>query len=490
MKHHKLNRRDFLKISALYGAGITLAACVPDLVDFSNRQTDTLRSLTILYTNDEHGWMEYANPYGGTASMLKGWQRQDGYTRDGPFLVLSGGDMWTGPALSTWFRGESMVDVMNAMGYSAAAIGNHDFDFGVDALRQRTAQANFPLLSANIREKTTGKTPDFARPYVIQEINGIRIGLMGLTTLETPVDTNPSLIVDYEFLPYEDSLREVVQKMKADGAQLMILLGHLCTGDMRSLAPVATELGIQILCAGHCHEETVEQVGDITIVQSGSFLQKYIRIAVLFNTLSNKLETVEARLLDNPARGADRAITNLVQSWHDRADPILWQVIGYLGKKIDAGMLEMSNLLTIPWLEAYPSASIALFSQRYVQSLPAGELSEASILSTLPMDNELVDVQMTGDQVLETMNTRHPSVGGLSEVEGTYLLSDGSPLEAQVSYHVLIPDSLYEGGNYYNIRQYDPDGTYTGLNWRTPIVNWVKRLHTSRQSPLESYLGT
>jgi len=58
--------------------------------------------------------MEHANPYGGTASMLKGWQRQDRYTRDGPFLVLSGGDMWTGPALSTWFRGESMVDVMNA----------------------------------------------------------------------------------------------------------------------------------------------------------------------------------------------------------------------------------------------------------------------------------------------------------------------------------------------------------------------------------------
>jgi 2',3'-cyclic-nucleotide 2'-phosphodiesterase/3'-nucleotidase len=271
MKHHWLNRREFLKISTLYGAGIALAACVPDLDDFSNRQTDTLRNLTILYTNDEHGWMEPANQNGGTASMLRGWQRQDGYTQDGPFLALSGGDMWTGPALSTWFRGESMVDVMNAMGYSAAAIGNHDFDFGVDALQQRAAQANFPLLSANIREKSTGKTPDFARPYVIQEINRIKIGLMGLTTLETPVDTNPSLVVDYEFLPYEDSLREVVQKMKADGAQLMILLGHLCTGEMRSLAPVATELGIQILCTGHCHEETVE--GWNKRLYSGSFLQ-------------------------------------------------------------------------------------------------------------------------------------------------------------------------------------------------------------------------
>jgi 2',3'-cyclic-nucleotide 2'-phosphodiesterase (5'-nucleotidase family) len=211
---------------------------------------------------------------------------------------------------------------------------------------------------------------------------------------------------------------------------------------------------------------------------------------VLFNTLSNKLEVVEARLLDNPARRADPSIARLVQSWHDRADPVLWQVIGYLGKKIDAGMSEMSNLLTIPWLEAYPSASIALFSPRYVQSLPAGDLSEASILSTLPMDNELVDVLLTGEQVLETIKSRHPSFGGLSEVNGTYLLSDSSPLEARASYHVLIPDSLYEGGNYYDVRQYDPNGIYTGLVWRTPIINWMKRLQTSRQSPLESYLGT
>jgi 2',3'-cyclic-nucleotide 2'-phosphodiesterase (5'-nucleotidase family) len=178
-----------------------------------------------------------------------------------------------------------------------------------------------------------------------------------------------------------------------------------------------------------------------------------------------------------------------VQSWHDRADPALWQAIGYVGQKISAGSPEMAKLLTTPWLQAYPAARIALFSPRYVQSLPAGDVSRASILSTLPTDNELVDMQLTGAQLIEILDARHPSVGGLSETDGVYTLSDGSPLDPQASYQVLIPNSLYEGGNYYNVRSYDPTAAYTGLDWRTPIVDWVIRLKTSRQAPLETYLG-
>jgi 5'-nucleotidase/UDP-sugar diphosphatase len=489
MKHNHLNRREFLQISVLYGAGVALAACTPDLTDFSERQTDTLRSLTILYTNDEHGWMERTEQYGGAAGMLHQWRRLAGYTQDGTFLVLSGGDMWTGPALSTWFKGESMIDVMNLMGYTAAAIGNHDFDFGVEVLQQRAAQANFPFLSANIREKATGKTPDFLRPYVIQEINGLKVGLIGLTTLDTPVDTNPANVAEFDFLPYKATLREAVPKAKADGAQLIVLLGHLCSGEMRSLASLANELGIQILCAGHCHEEIVEQVGEETIVESGSFLHKSVHIAALFDTGLNSLVDVDAILLDNPSGSGDTTIDKLVQSWHGRADPELWQVIGTVGKKIDAGTAEMAKLLTIPWLEAYPSAKIALFSPRYVQSLPAGDVSEGSILSMLPTDNVLVDIQLTGAQILEVLDKRHPSVGGLSEVEGKYILSDGTPLEPLTSYHVLIPDSLYEGENNFDARRYDPNGTYTGIDWRTPVVSWVRRLNTSDETRLEFYLS-
>ena len=112
-------------------------------------------ALTVLYTNDEHGWMAPTERSGGAAGMLQRWRDDEGFTEDGPFLIVSGGDLWTGPALGTWFDGESMVDVMNTMGYHAATLGNHEFDFGREGLRLRADQAEFAFLGANVIDADT-----------------------------------------------------------------------------------------------------------------------------------------------------------------------------------------------------------------------------------------------------------------------------------------------------------------------------------------------
>jgi 2',3'-cyclic-nucleotide 2'-phosphodiesterase (5'-nucleotidase family) len=209
---------------------------------------------------------------------------------------------------------------------------------------------------------------------------------------------------------------------------------------------------------------------------------------LLIDTQAGEVAEIDARLLDNTPCAGDPTITQMIRAWHDRADSSLWETIGYAGAKIDSESLEMAKLLTIPWLEAFPEAQIGLFSPRYVQSLPKGDISPASILGMIPVDNELVDLQLTGTQVLETLRAHNPAFGGLIETEGIYTLADGSPLELDASYHVLIPDALYEGGNYYAVKQFDPDGAYTGVSWRTPVEEWVGRQNTSRQHPLDSQL--
>ncbi len=158
-----------------------LMSCAKEQASPENTDPD----LTILYTNDEHGWMEETSSADGAAKLMGVWREQENYTEDGSFLILSGGDNWTGPAISTWFKGESMVDVMNSMGYAAAAIGNHEFDFTVAGLRERIEQADFPYLSANIRFKGSDSIPDFALPYTLLEVNDILIGLVGITTTST-----------------------------------------------------------------------------------------------------------------------------------------------------------------------------------------------------------------------------------------------------------------------------------------------------------------
>jgi len=484
-----LSRRDFLRLSALAGAGMMLSSCGSPLEDFSDQETETLRRLVLLYTNDEHGWLEPSGEAGGAAGMYRRWLADENYDPAGPNIALSGGDLFTGPALSTYFKGESTLDVMGAMGYAAAAIGNHDFDAGVDVLRQRAAQAGFPLLSANLRQKANYQTPDFARKYVIKEVNGIRIGLIGLTTRETPVDTQPHYVADYNFIPYEDALREVVPLVREEGAGLLIVVGHICASEMRLLAPVAAELSIPIVCGGHCHEELVETIEGVTIVQSGSFWRNYIRIALLFDTDTGQMLNIQASLQPNLAGREDARIAGRISGWRVRMDPAMLQQIGYAGQMIGWNSGEMARLLTQPWLAAYPTAQAAIFAPRYVQSLPPGVITPASILSMIPTDNRLIEMKLTGAQLVHTIEERQSLYGGIESAAEGYVLAEGSPLEPEERYRILIPEALYYGGNYYAVQQYDQEGQDTGLDWRTPVIEWVRSLGTNRQDPLERHLG-
>ena len=158
---------------------------------------DSLIEFTIFYTNDEHGWLEATDDSDGAAGLAGLWKTEEGYDGSDNFLILSGGDNWTGPAVSTWFEGEPMVDVMNALEYDASAIGNHDFDFTVTVLEERLEQMNFPFLAANIIEKASGEIPSFVKPYIIKEINGVKLGIIGLASLSTPFTTFPKNVEDF-----------------------------------------------------------------------------------------------------------------------------------------------------------------------------------------------------------------------------------------------------------------------------------------------------
>ncbi len=482
------SRRSFLQVASLFGAGALLSACTPALPDFASQEDETRRRLILLYTNDEHGWVEPTGEYGGAAGMLALWRHQEAYDPAGPFLALSGGDSWIGPAISTWFAGQSMVDIMNAMGYAAAALGNHDFDFGLDILRQRQVQAAYPLLSANIRQRSDGAVPDFLLPYTIRDVNGIRVGLIGLTTLNTPWDTPPSHVAELEFIALDQALRQVVPQARAEGAELLLVLGHLCASDLRTLVPLAAELGISILCGAHCHEEIVERVDGVTIVQSGSFLHNYIRIALLFDTASRQVVEIDASLQPNTGGRPDADMAARVDSWRAQMPAELFEPIGYLGTKVGWNTPQMARLVTTPWLEAYGRAQAAVFSPRYVQSLPAGEITRAAILGMLPTDNALVDIGLTGAQLIETIENPRAMYGGLQGSDGAYRLADGTPLDLQAVYHLLIPQALYDGGNHFAVNQYDQFGILTGLNWRDPIIDWIAKLHTSSTAPLETFL--
>jgi len=449
-------------------------------------ETDDVRQLVLLYTNDEHGWMEGTEGYGSAAEMMGIWQQKEGYSSDGSFLILSGGDNWTGPAISTAFKGESMVDVMNAMEYTATAIGNHEFDFKVAGLKERISQANFPFLSANIREKQTGDLADFAQPYVIKEVNGIKVGLIGLTTTSTPVTTFPDNVADYDFIPYKTALEEVVPKVKNDGAELLVVIGHICHTEMTQLVSVATRLGICVIAGGHCNELIGEVRDGVAIIEGGAFMRSYAKVKIAFDAVAHRVVNMEPSTHDNVGGSPVPNIAAVVSNWKSKMDAEFSQVIGYVNQAIEERSNAMFNMITDSWLISFPSADVSLTNRGGIrQDISAGDITPATLFGVLPFDNFLLELDLTGAQLVE--DSGNLVMGGMTTIGG-HRLSDGTPIHPDSTYRVLTTDFLYSLPTR-NFKLHDSEPVELSINYRQPVIDWIKSLNTSSENPLDNFLN-
>ncbi|OGU59881.1 MAG: hypothetical protein A2V66_05115 [Ignavibacteria bacterium RBG_13_36_8] len=464
-----------------------ISSCSKDNSSTNPIDTNDEKTITILYTNDEHGWMEPADTYSGAAGMLSAWVNTEGYSESGNYLILSGGDMWTGPAPSAWFEGEPMVQVMNAMHYNAAAIGNHEVDFGIDELLERKNQASFSFLSANIYTKGTSDYPEFCQPYVTIEVDNISVGIIGLTTLYMPGMVFPQYVENLDFISYQQALARVVPELRALGVELIILISHMSAYEMRSVAPIAKQYGIYLIGGGHSHELITEDVNGVTIIESGSYLRNYVRADILFDDNIDSVLSISTVSKVNNGSSQDAVIQNIISYWQNQSSGILNQVIGYTSSGIDQSSPQMYNMITDSWLYSYPNADIAVCNKGGVrQSIPAGNITVSTIIGILPFENYIVEVELTEQQLINSINSS-VFVGGMTTIGG-YSLSDGTPINLTQTYKVLFTDFWYTTSA--TLPSYDSAPEYTNINWRQPVIDWIISLNTSPTNPLENYLDS
>ena len=485
---------------------LALAACttpppqiVPAVTDETTTATtaDDIITLTVLYTNDEHGWMLGQEEGQGAANLVGLWQEKFGYDADGNFLVLSGGDNWTGPAISTWFQGESMVEVMNTMGYDASVIGNHEFDFGLETLQQRLGEADFPYLSANIRYKDNGEVPtDLGiQPYALVGVGGLEVGLIGLTTTNTAFTTNPANIADFEFIGYTEALREFVPELQAAGADLIFVPGHLCTPEIAEVTAVAEDLNIDFVGGGHCNElVAAERNGAVTLV-GGAHLATYAWATFTYDTATNEVLTVDYGVEQNEGGAEDPTVAAVVAKWQAETDATLSDVIGYLEEELPRRGQAIEDLITESWLWGYPQADIALTNRGGIRvGIPAGDVTLAEIIGVLPFNNVLIEVHLTGKQLEQALvgHLDRTAVGGMHRVGFHWVLdATGERLDKDAVYSVLVNDFMYAGGDDYTLfAHYDPDAYDTGIDWRQPVIDWILDQDSSPDRPLDEAIAS
>lgn len=182
-----------------------------------SNQDQSLSKHKILHTNDIHG--RFVEEKGRVIGMpkLKGLKN-----KENPDLVLDSGDAFQGLPVSNHSKGEEMAEAMNTVGYNAMAIGNHEFDFGYNQLLKLQSKVKFPMLSSNIYKN--GKR--VFKPSTVIKRNGVRYGIIGVTTPETKIKTSPDAVKNVEF---KDPLNSVRNAMKhIDGkVDVYIVLSHL-----------------------------------------------------------------------------------------------------------------------------------------------------------------------------------------------------------------------------------------------------------------------
>jgi 5'-nucleotidase len=288
--------------------------------------------LTLAATNDLHGWVHPRRLERADGVVLEegGLATLSGYVsilrakNPGGVLLLDAGDLFQGTLASNLTEGEVVIDAYNHLGYTAAAVGNHEFDYGpvgpvsvasnpeVDpfgALKARLAQAKFPLLAVNIYEAQTGIRPSWISNdgTTIVEVKGVKVGILGLITPTTPHTTIP---VNVRTLRFGELVPETVaaaKRLRERGAEIVIGVAHAggqCGSceDPRDLTSCDTDSGeafellsqvppgtLDALIAGHTHQELAHFVRGTPVVESRGLGRALARIELFVDPTTHRV---------------------------------------------------------------------------------------------------------------------------------------------------------------------------------------------------------
>jgi len=419
-------------------------------------------------------------------------------------LLLSGGDMWTGPYETTVLEGEPMVAAFNVLGYSAAAVGNHEFDFGTRVLEKRMNEARFPFLAANLREAASGTSPPWARPSTVVKSGGLTIGLVGLTHALASETTDPRHLVGLEFVPYEAALRAEVANLRKQNVDMVVALLHDRLDVARELVPVLRELGINIIAVGHAHRSNsfVDDGGtpgdptdDVVACNAGAYLRSYCRIDITVNEgvlLDHRHEVKPiARPLDVEVENPEPRLVSIVEAARERSSKVGGELLTEAPEGMKREDQNLGQFIVDTWLAALPYAQVAITNAGGIrQDLDAGPVHVRDIVGVMPFNNYLLVVEMTGAELKTVLANPESIAAGVRytyrETKGERTVqkltdAEGRAIADNAKLKVVINDFMYRGGDRYTIREIDGEPEETAIDWREPVLRHLRSLGKNGQ---------
>ena len=454
MAYHKLptalSRRGFLSV-----AGASLALAGAGRFTIRTAQAGTGFTLAVLHINDMHSRVdeisrfnsncspsdsEEGNCFGG-ASRLATAIRQHRAAHDDagrPAITLDAGDQSQGTLYYTTYGGRAEIQMMNAIGFDAMTIGNHEFNRGPENLARMIDEADFPFVAGNI--KTTEDSPLAGKiaPHLIIERDGEQIGILGITTPDTAFLSSPGDTVSFQ--DEIEHLREGVAELQAQGVSKILVLSHV--GYVRDQQIAAEVDGISAIIGGHSHtlmsntqDGAVEYAGlvespsgrAVPIVQAFAFSRFLGDLTLEFAEDGAVISATGDTVLLDASFAPAEDIEALIEPLRAPIEELTRRPVAELAADIDgsretcrAQECEMGNTVADSMLAevAHQGIRVALANGGGLRaSLGAGTATLGDVLTVLPFQNTLYTLEVTGATLLAALEH---GVNGVEEGAGRF----------------------------------------------------------------------
>ncbi|MCV6825184.1 MULTISPECIES: bifunctional metallophosphatase/5'-nucleotidase [Halocynthiibacter] len=463
-------------------------------------------SLTILHTNDFHARFEPISKYdsgcsaedntegkcfGGSARLVTAVN--DARARSDNSILVDGGDQFQGTLFYTYYKGKLAAEMMNKLGYDAMTVGNHEFDDGPEVLAGFMDAVEFPVLMSNAdvsqEPALAGKLP---KSTVIEK-NGEKIGLIGLTPLDTSELSSPGDNVI--FTDPVDAVQGEVDKLTEEGVNKIIVLSHSGYNIDQKVAAETT--GVDVIVGGHTNtllsntNDRAEgpyptMVGNTAIVSAYAYGKFLGELNVTFNDAGEIVEAVGEPLLNDASVSEDSDTVARIMEAAKPLDEIRNKVVAEAAEAIDGARencrtqeCQMGNLVADAMLARVKDQGIqvALANGGGLRaSIDAGEVTMGEVYTVLPFQNTLATFQVTGAVLKEALENavlqyddeskdgRFAQVSGMkftitgSESTGNrisdVMIDMGSgfePLDPEKTYGVVSNNFVRSGGDGYSM---------------------------------------
>jgi 5'-nucleotidase len=448
--------------------------------------------VVIVGTTDVHGWFNghHDTPAYGGLPIFAAYVNALRAANAGRVVLVDSGDLYQGTLESNLFEGEPVTLGYNALGYSAAAVGNHEFDYGpvgpdsvvrtpgqdpLGALKKNAQLAKWPFLSANLVEKATGQTPAWAQKSAIIAVDGARIGIIGLSTPDTPNVTTAANVETLDFTDPVAAATGEAQKLRAAGADAVIVIAHMggkcsdmndvndtasCCPDeeaMRFLRGIPAGT-IDAYFAGHTHLQMRHVINGVPAVQAPAYSHSFSTIDLWVDRGAHKVAKSEIRahtmLCSEVYAGTETCDTRrapkgaalmprVFEGKTITPDARITTLLDPYMQKVNAKRMEPTGIRTterIPRsydfeaplgdlladaLRDAAKADIGFVNSGSIRTdLPAGDLVYTNVFEVMPFDNFVGVVTMTGAQITEALRLFSSADRGVMQVSGIRYVKD------------------------------------------------------------------